>query len=250
MKKAVGDFFKRLGHNPAWTRMLMFLAIMGPGLITANVDNDANGIATYSVAGAHFGYSLLWVLLVVTFFQGLVQEMCARLGCVTGKGLSDLIRENFGVKVTMYLMLILLAANFANVIGNFAGIAAGAEILFGVPRFVSVPLGALFVWFIVVKGSYEKVEKIFLWACLLYLTYIVSGLMAKPDWAQVGREIVHPTFYKDFSYVYMIIAIVGSTIAPWMQFFQQSAVRDKNVPVRDYAFVRWDTYIVLFLWRW
>ncbi|MFP4499088.1 MAG: divalent metal cation transporter, partial [Vulcanimicrobiota bacterium] len=131
--------------------MVLFLSIMGPGLITANVDNDANGIATYSVAGASFGYSMIWVLFVVVFFQGLVQEMTARLGCITGKGLSDLIRENFGVKVTVYLMFILFLANFANVIGNFAGIAAGAE-LFNIPRFVSIPLGALFVWFLVVKG--------------------------------------------------------------------------------------------------
>lgn len=220
----------------------MFLAIMGPGLITANVDNDANGIATYSVAGADFGYSIIWVLFVVTFFQALIQEMCARLGCVTGKGLSDLIRENFGVKVTMYLMLVLLAANFANVIGNFAGIAAGAE-LFGISRALSVPLGAFLVWFLVFRGSYEKVEKIFLWACLIYLTYIISGILAKPDWGQVAHETLMPKVRNDFPYIYMVIAIVGSTIAPWMQFYQQSAIRDKQVDPKDYGYVRWDTYI-------
>ncbi len=241
MKRWIGSF-RNILKSPIVSRILIFLAIMGPGLITANVDNDANGIATYSVAGASFGYSLIWVLVVVVFFQALVQEMCARLGCVTGKGLSDLIRENFGVKVTFYLMLILLLANFANVIGNFAGIAAGAE-LFGIPRFISVPLGAFFVWFIVVKGSYEKVEKIFLWACLIYLTYIASGIMAKPNWSEVWQETIHPQISHDFSYIYIVIAIVGSTIAPWMQFFQQSAIRDKEVPLKDYVYVRWDTYI-------
>jgi NRAMP (natural resistance-associated macrophage protein)-like metal ion transporter len=243
MIRRIAIFFKKLAKSPRVAKILMFLAIMGPGIITANVDNDANGIATYSVAGAEYGYSILWVLFVVMFFQAVVQEMCSRLGAVTGKGLSDLIRENFGVRITMYLMLVLLAANFANVIGNFAGLAAAAELMFGVPRFVSVPLGAFLAWFLVVKGTYEKVEKIFLWACLIYVTYIISGLLAKPDWGDVGRQIVMPSVKPDLPYIYMVIAIVGTTIAPWMQFFQQSAVRDKHVPLKDYAFVRWDTYV-------
>ncbi len=238
----IGEPFKKLFAMPWLAKMVLFLSIMGPGLITANVDNDANGIATYSVAGASFGYSMIWVLFVVVFFQGLVQEMTARLGCITGKGLSDLIRENFGVKVTVYLMFILFLANFANVIGNFAGIAAGAE-LFNIPRFVSIPLGALFVWFLVVKGSYERTEKIFLWACLIYLTYIASGLMAKPDWGKIADSTIHPQVSFDRNYIYMVIAIVGSTIAPWMQFFQQSAIRDKQVDEKNYVYVRWDTYI-------
>ncbi len=242
MLKKIIRYFKNLMTQPGMARILTFLAIMGPGLITANVDNDANGITTYSSAGAEFGYSIIWVLFIVTFFQALVQEMCARLGCITGKGLSDLIRENFGVKITMYLMVVLLVANFANVIGNFAGIAAGAE-LFGVPRSFSIPVVALFVWFLVLKGSYEKVEKIFLWACLIYLTYIVSGIMAKPDWSDVARQTFMPRIKADFSYIYMVIAIVGSTIAPWMQFFQQSAIRDKQVDSKDYGYVRWDTYV-------
>ncbi len=241
--KNIKEWAKKLTQNPAWARLLMFLAIMGPGIITANVDNDANGIATYSVAGAHFGYSLLWVMFLAAFFSALIQEMCGRLGCITGKGLSDLIRENFGVKITMYLMMILLFANFTNVIGNFAGLAAGAELLFGIPRYVSVPLGALFVWMVVVKGSYKKVEKIFLWACLIYLTYILSGIMAKPDWGTIGRTLVRPRIETDFEWIYMVIAMMGCSLAPWMQFFQTSAVRDKNIPVKDYIFSRWDTYI-------
>jgi Mn2+/Fe2+ NRAMP family transporter len=146
------------------------------------------------------------------------------------------------VKLTMYLMLILLAANFANVVGDFAGLAAGAEI-FGIPRFISVPIAALFVWFIVVKGSYERVEKIFLWACLIYITYIISGILAKPDWGEVVRQTIHPAAKFDSSYVYMAIAVLGTTIAPWMQFYQQSAVRDKHVPIKDYSYSQWDVYI-------
>lgn len=242
MLRAIRKIIKRIMLLPGASRILVFLAIMGPGLITANVDNDANGIATYSVAGARFGYAIIWVLLVVTFFQALVQEMCARLGCITGKGLSDLIRENFGVKPTMYLMLILLAANLANVIGNFAGIAAASE-LFNIPRAISVPVAAFFVWFLVLKGSYEKVEKIFLWACLIYLTYVISGIMAKPDWGEVAAQTLKPSIETNFPYIYMVIAIVGSTIAPWMQFYQQSAIRDKQVAPKNYSYVKWDTYV-------
>jgi len=242
MLKAIRKIVKGIMSSPSASRILLFLAIMGPGLITANVDNDANGIATYSMAGAQFGYTIIWVLFIVTFFQALVQEMCARLGCVTGKGLSDLIRENFGVKATMYLMLVLFAANFANVIGNFAGIAAASE-LFHIPKAISVPAAAFFVWFLVLKGSYEKVEKIFLWACLIYLTYIFSGIMAGPDWGEVAAQTFKPSIRTDFPYIYMVIAIVGSTIAPWMQFYQQSAIRDKEVSPKNYSFVRWDTYI-------
>jgi NRAMP (natural resistance-associated macrophage protein)-like metal ion transporter len=246
MFKSIKKFIHNLAQNVNVSRILLFLSIVGPGLITANVDNDANGIATYSVAGSMYGYSIIWVLFLVTIFQAVVQEMCARLGCITGKGLSDLIRENFGVKITMYLMLVLLAANFGNVVGNFAGLAAGAE-MFGIPRGAAVPIGAFLVWFMVLKGSYERTEKIFLWACLIYLTYIISGIMAKPDWGEVARQAVSPKVKVDFSYVYMITAILGTTIAPWMQFFQQSAIRDKEVDQKNYAYVRWDTYIGTFV---
>lgn len=242
MFKNILNMIKKATGRTWFTRVLLFLSVMGPGIITANIDNDANGIATYSVAGASFGYSLIWALIMVVIFSIIVQEMCSRLGCITGKGLSDLIRENFGVKITFWLMLILLITNFANVIGNFAGIAAASE-LFGIPRFISVPAGALFVWFLVLKGSFEKIEKVFLWACLIYVSYIISGLMAGPDWAEIGRHIIKPEIRTDYSYIYMIIAMVGGSVAPWMQFFQQSATRDKNIPVENYYLLRWDTYL-------
>lgn len=223
-------------------RIMFFLAIMGPGLITANVDNDANGIATYSTAGSHFGYSMLWLLIVVCLFQVVVQEMCARMGCVTQKGLADLIRENFGVRATVFVMVVLFLANLANTVGDFAGLAAGTE-LFGIPRWVSVPLGAIFLGLLVVGSSYERVEKIFICACLIYVTYIISGVMARPDWKEIGHSLVHPTFPLKADFVSLAVAMVGTTIAPWMQFFQQSAIRDKGIRKEDYKYEYIDTIV-------
>ena len=232
-------------RRPRWLRrpssaaVLAFFAIVGPGIITANVDNDAGGIATYSIAGAQYGYVLLWTLVPITFALIVVQEMCARMGAVTGKGLADLIRENFGVKLTFLLMLGLLVANLANTAAEFSGIAASGEI-FGVSKYVTVPLGALFVWWLVVKGSYRQVEKVFLVACLFYVSYFLSGLLARPDWGQVLHHTVTPTISLRPAFITMMIGVVGTTIAPWMQFYLQSAVVDKGVSARDYRYCRID----------
>lgn len=218
---------------------LLFLAIMGPGIITANVDNDAGGITTYSLAGAHFGYSLLWSLIPITFALIVVQEMCARMAVATGKGLADLIRESFGVKMTFYLMLALLLVNLSNVMAEFAGVAASMEI-FGVSKYISVPLAGLFVWFLVVRGTYKLVERVFLGACLFYVAYLISGVMAKPDWHDVARQTLVPSFEFKLEYIIMLVGLVGTTIAPWMQFYLQSSVVEKGVAPEDYKMVRLD----------
>jgi Mn2+/Fe2+ NRAMP family transporter len=222
-----------------WRGLLVFLAIMGPGIITSNVDNDAGGIATYSMAGAHYGYSLLWTLLPVLVALVVVQEMSARMGVVTGKGLSDLIRERFGVRTTVYLLLAILLTNFGNIVAEFAGVASGLEI-FHVSRFVSVPVSALLVWLLVVKGTYRSVEKIFLFACLFYVTYLVSGFLARPDWAAIGAGLVRPRLDFSPGALGMVIGLVGTTIAPWMQFYLQASIVEKNIAVRDYKHSRLD----------
>ncbi|MBI2341326.1 MAG: Nramp family divalent metal transporter [Deltaproteobacteria bacterium] len=220
----------------------LFFAVLGPGFITANVDNDAGGIATYSVAGAHYGYDLLWTTLPVCIALVIVMEMSGRLGAVTGRGFSDLIREHFGLRVTFYLMLIMLAVNIGNVMSNFAGVAAGME-LFGIDKYMSVPLGAFFIWLLVVKGTYKTVEKVFLFACVFYVAYIISGYLADPDWKDVAVHTVKPTFDFSQSYLYMIIGIVGTSIAPWMQFYQQSAVVEKGITAEHYRHSKWDAYV-------
>lgn len=222
--------------------IMMFLAVLGPGIITANVDNDAGGITTYSVAGAQFGYSLLWTLIPITIALVVVQEMVARMGIVTGKTLADLIREQFGVKTTFYLMISLLIADLGNTVAEFAGWAASME-LFGVNKYISVPIGAFLVWWLVVKGTYRVVEKIFLFSCTIFVTYIISAFMASPPWAQVLTETVRPTFSMKPSYLMMVIGVVGTTIAPWMQFYLQSAVVEKNLKVEDYKASRWDVIV-------
>ena len=222
--------------------ILMFLAVLGPGIITANVDNDAGGITTYSVAGAQFGYSLLWTLIPITVALVVVQEMVARMGIITGKTLADLIREQFGIKITFYLMISLLIADLGNTVAEFAGWAASME-LFGVNKYISVPIGAFLVWWLVVKGTYRIVEKIFLFSCTIFLTYIISAFMAAPPWAQVLIETVKPTFNMNPPYLMMIIGVVGTTIAPWMQFYLQSAVVEKNLKVEDYKASRWDVIV-------
>jgi Mn2+/Fe2+ NRAMP family transporter len=222
--------------------IVLFLAILGPGIITANVDNDAGGITTYSLAGAHFGYSLLWVMIPTTIALVVIQEMCARMGAVTGKGLSDLIRESFGVKVTFYVMIALLLTNMGNSVSEFAGIAASLEI-FGVSKYVSVPVSAILVWLLVVKGSYRFVEKVFLVACMVYIAYPIAAFMAGPKWDVILKAAVVPTIKADSAYLIMMIGMVGTTIAPWMQFYQQSAVVEKGITIEQYSFTRLDVII-------
>lgn len=229
-------------QNFSVRNLLIFLAILGPGIITANVDNDAGGIATYSLAGANYGMALLWTMIPTTIALVVIQEMCARMGAVTGKGLSDLIRESFGVRVTFYVMIALLLTNMGNSISEFAGIAASLEI-FGISKYISVPISGVLVWLLVVKGSYKVVEKVFLVACLIYIAYPIAAFMAGPDWGVVIKATVTPTFQSDSTYLMTMIGLVGTTIAPWMQFYQQSAVVEKGITAEQYNFTRLDVII-------
>jgi len=233
---------KRESPKGFMRNLLIFLAVLGPGIITSNVDNDAGGIATYSIAGANFGYSLLWAIVPVIILLIIIQEMSARMGAITGKGLADLIRENFGVKITFYIMLALLLTNLGNTMAEFAGVAASLEI-FGVSKYISVPLAAFFVWFLVVKGTYKSVEKVFLIACLFYITYIISGFMASPDWGEVMVQTVKPNFEFSLIYLFMLIGIIGTTIAPWQLFYLQSSVVEKGVDAANYRQSRWDVIV-------
>jgi NRAMP (natural resistance-associated macrophage protein)-like metal ion transporter len=224
------------------TRLLIFLAVLGPGMITANVDNDAGGIYTYSVAGAKFGYSLLWTLVPITVALVVVQEMVARMGAVTGKGLADLIREEYGFRTTFILMMMLLAADLGNTISEFAGLASGMSV-FGVTRYIAVPLGALLVWALVVKGTYRSVEKVFLAACVFYVAYPISCFLAHPKWSDAVISTLKPSFQFSAGYFYMLTGVVGTTIAPWMQFYLQSAVVEKGIKVKEYIYSRWDVIV-------
>lgn len=197
--------------------ILLILSVIGPGLVTATADNDASGIATYAMVGSMFGYKMLWGLFLITISLAVIQEMAARMGVVTGKGLSDLIRENFGVKMTFFAMVTLLIANFTTTVGEFAGIAASLEI-FGISKYISVPLTAIFVWYIINKGSYKKTEKFFLGLMVIYISYIISGFLAKPDWKEVFKNTFVPSFSFEPSFVLIFIAMIGTTITPWMQF--------------------------------
>ena len=226
----------------SWKTLLIFLSVMGPGIITANVDNDAGGIATYSVAGAHFGYSLMWIFIPMTVALIVIQEMCSRMGVVTGKGLADLIREKFGVKVTFYAMLVFVFSNLTNTISEFSGIAASCEI-FGMSKYVSVPIAAMFVWWVVVKGTYKSVEKVFLGACLFYLAYVITGFRVEPSWNEVLKETISPSFHFNKAFILMVMGVVGTTIAPWMQFYQQSSVVEKGISIKDYKYARLDVII-------
>jgi len=220
-------------------KLVIFLAVLGPGIITASVDNDSGGIYTYSVAGAHFGYSLLWMLIPITVALIVIQEMVARMGVVTGKGLADLIREEYGLRTTFILMVLLLVANLGNTISEFAGLASGMSV-FGVSRFVAVPLGALFVWALVVKGSYRIVEKVFLGACVFYVVYPISSFLTDHNWSQALMGTVKPSFEFNASYFYMVTGLVGTTIAPWMQFYLQSAMVEKGIKLKNYVYSKWD----------
>ncbi len=222
--------------------MVLFLTIMGPGIITANVDNDAGGITTYSQAGAHFGLSCLWIFIPTAVALIMVQEMVNRMGVVSGKGLSDLIRERFGVRWTFYLMVALLITNFGNVLAEFSGIAAAGELL-GIPKLISVPLAAFLVWALVIAGTYAMIEKVFLFATLFYISYLVTGYQVQPDWGGVTKALVIPQITWERGYLLMLIGLVGTTIAPWMQFYQQATVVEKHIPLRHYKYSRVDTIV-------
>jgi Mn2+/Fe2+ NRAMP family transporter len=221
--------------------LLAYLAVLGPGIIAANAGNDASGITSYSTVGARYGYALLWVLVPISVSLGLVQGMCARMGVVTGKGLADLIRERFGVRWTVLVMLALFVANTGVIVSEFVGIAAATE-LFGVSRLYSVPLAAFAVWWLVVKGSYKRVERVFLVMSLVFLGYVVSAFLARPDWGEVGRGFVTPEFRFEPGYLYMTIVLIGTTITPFMQVFVQSSVAEKNLRREDYPLVRFDVW--------
>src|SRR5260221_481468 len=223
-------------------RLLLFFAVVGPGFITANVDNDANGILTYSQGGAQFGYLLLWTMIPTTIALIVVQEMCARMGAVTGKGLSDLIREEFGLRITFLMMLGILVINFGNVVTEFIGIATSLE-LFGLSRYITVPVCGVIVWLIVVKGQYKTVEKVFLAASFFYITYIFAGALAHPPWKDAALATVKPPSlhaFREQAYLFMVIGVVGTTIAPWMQFYLQASIVEKGVTTRGFKASRLD----------
>ncbi|MDH4163425.1 MAG: Nramp family divalent metal transporter [Nitrospirota bacterium] len=227
-------------------RILAVLAVIGPGVIAGNAGNDAGGIATYSIVGAREGYGLLWALLLITFALAVIQEMSARMGVVTGKGFGDLVREQFGVRVTLAIMTLFVFANLTVTIAEFAGIAASME-LFGIHKYVSVPVSAFVVWFVVVKGNFKQVERFMIVISLVYFTYVVSGFMANPPWKEVARQISFPQVRMDRDYFLLFITMVGTTVTPYMQFYLQSAVVDKGVRVEEYSYARYDAYVGAFM---
>lgn len=231
--------FSRLFKSPVFLSIIIFLSVMGPGIITANVDNDAGGITTYSLAGAQFGYNLLWLFIPMIIALAVIQEMGVRMGIVSGKGLADLIREKVGIKITFLMMIALLLANFGNVLAEFSGIAVSAGI-FGVPKFFALPVAALFVWLLVVKGTYKSVEKVFLLASCLYFSYIVAGFLAGPDWGLAAKSLVMPQISLTTAYITMVIGMVGTTIAPWMMFYIQSSVVEKGISLKNLKYSKLD----------
>ena len=236
------NLITRIKQSPALRNFLIFLSILGPGIVTGSVDNDAGGITTYSVAGATYGYSLLWTMIPCFILLAVVQEMNARMGIVTGKGLADLIRENFGVKITFLIFLGLVTADIGNTAAEFAGVA-GSLAVFGISKYLSVPVAVLLVWVIVVKGNYKVSERIFLFFSFCLLSYIVSALMAKPDAHQVLMGYVRPEMRVNTAYLSMVLGIVGTTIAPWMQFYMQSAVIEKRIKIEEYKYAFWDVIV-------
>lgn len=228
------------------SRIGLILAVVGPGIIAGNAGNDAGGIATYSIAGAQEGYGLLWALILNTAALAVIQEMSARMGVVTEKGFADLVREQFGIRITMAVMLLFITANLTVTIAEFAGIAASME-LFGISKYISVPAAAFLVWFVVVKGSFKQIERLLLGISLVYLTYVVSGFLAEPPWERVAKEIAMPSIRFDARYVLLFITMVGTTITPYMQFYLQSAVVDKGVRIEKYRYVKYDVYMGAFM---
>jgi Mn2+/Fe2+ NRAMP family transporter len=233
---------KIIKSNVIIRNFIIFLGVLGPGIITGSVDNDAGGITTYSVAGALYGYNILWSLVPSFIALLTVQEMNARMGIVTGKGLADLIRENFGVKVTFYIFICLLVADIGNTATEFAGIA-GSMMVFDISKYISVPIAAIVVWILVLKGNYRTAEKVFLAFSVFLLSYIISAVMAKPKWEDIGHAMVHPSITWNGEYIGMIMGIVGTTIAPWMQFYMQSAVIEKGIKISDYRFALADVIL-------
>ncbi|MGB7846179.1 MAG: Nramp family divalent metal transporter [Candidatus Acidiferrum sp.] len=237
LRAGVLRFFSR-GKN--WRRRIaLFLAVIGPGIITSNVDNDAGGIATYTQAGSAYGYTLLWSLVPMTIALYVTEEMCARMGVITGKGLSDLIREEFGFRSTFFVMITGFLVDLGNVVAEFAGVAAAMQI-FGISKYVSVPIAAFLVWILVLKGNYRQVEVVFLIACAFYLTYLFSALFSHPDWVLAARMTVIPSIHFDTSYLITLTALVGTTIAPWQFFYLQAGFVEKKVSPRQYPQARWD----------
>jgi NRAMP (natural resistance-associated macrophage protein)-like metal ion transporter len=236
------NFFRRLKDNPGLRQLAIFLSILGPGIVTGSVDNDAGGITTYSVAGALYGYKLLWTLIPSFIALLTVQEMNARMGVVTGKGLADLIRESFGVRITFYIFIFLLIADVGNTATEFAGVA-GSMNIFGVNKYISVPLAALAVWVLVLKGNYKFAERVFLLFSVFLLSYVVSAVLAGPDWKVIGKAIITPTIHFDTEYITTVLGIIGTTVAPWMQFYMQSAVIEKKLKVSDYKYTLWDVVL-------
>jgi NRAMP (natural resistance-associated macrophage protein)-like metal ion transporter len=223
-------------------RLLLLLAVIGPGIITSNVDNDPGGITTYSLAGSHYGYGLLWMMIPILIALVIIQEMCVRMAIVTGKGLADLIRENFGIKLTFYILVALLVTNMFNTMSEFAGVAAGAELL-GLTRYVVVPLGALAIALLILRGNYRLVERVFLVACLFYITYIVSAFLSKPAWGQIAQAAVVPHVRWSSGFMLLAIGLVGTTIAPWMQFYIQASTVEKSVKREELVYARIDVVV-------
>jgi Mn2+/Fe2+ NRAMP family transporter len=239
--RARGEQARRQGRH--WRRRVaLLLAVIGPGLITSNVDNDAGGIATYSVVGAQFGYAMLWSLIPIAIALYVSEEMCARMGVVTGKGLSDLIREEFGFRSTFFVMLAGLAVDLANTVAEFAGVAAAMG-LFGVSKYISVPIAAILVWIMVVQGTYRQVEKIFLVACVFYASYIASAFLAKPDWKMAAMQTVVPHVQFNSTYLLVLIGLVGTSVAPWQFFYLQAGYVEKKVGARQYKHARMDVLV-------
>jgi Mn2+/Fe2+ NRAMP family transporter len=228
----------RLPRRGIWP----YLMALGPGLLAASAGNDAGGIATYASAGASYGYGLLWAMVIVTICVGVVQEMSARLGAITGKGFSDLVRENFSLRATALILLTLFVANVGIIVSEFVGIAAAAE-LFGVSRYIGVPVAAALVWLLITRGSYERVEKIFLALSLAFFAYIAAAILARPDWGAVLRETVRPQIRLNIGYLQLLIALIGTTISPYMQLYVQSSVVEKGVSPAEYRYTRFDVYM-------
>ena len=233
---------RQFGLRLVWYRLAAVLAVLGPGFITANVDNDPGGILTYSQAGAKYGYALLWTLIPTTIALIVVQEMASRMAVATGKGLSDLIREEFGLRITFFTMVVLALADLGNIFAEFAGIASGMGI-FGVSKYIAVPIGASLVWYVIVKGSYRPVERILILFSFIYLAYPISAFFAHPDWHTALVKTIVPEFRSDSGYITMMVGLIGTTITPWMQFYLQASVVEKGTSKKDYRLARWDVIL-------